>query len=182
MVDKSSVKQKHTSCIHLETVGTMLLTGASLADANMISAVVTQAGVSCPSSSFCKSAKSMTSGVQHTGFGQLSPKPTGALSQATGRRRALSKLKKINNYPSLSSWGCLSDLPAAFFTACLEHYVVWPKFQEHHQDSSPADAVDAQLDYDTTTAACKFVFLLFVVASNDSKSNHWMIYQTPTAR
>ena len=84
MVDKSSVKQKHTSYVHLEAVGTMLLAAASLADASIIFAAATQAGVSCPSNSFCKSAKSMTSGVQHTAFGQLSPKPTGALSQATG--------------------------------------------------------------------------------------------------
>lgn len=91
MVDKSSVKQKHTNYIHLETVGTMLLTAASLADANVIFAAATQPGVSCPSSSFYKNAKSMTSGVQHTAFGQFSPKPTGALSQATTRCRALSK-------------------------------------------------------------------------------------------
>lgn len=85
------MKQKHTSYIHLEIVGTMLFTAVSLADANIIFAAATQAGVSCPSSSFYKSAKCMASGGQHTAFGQLSPKPTGALSQATARCKALSK-------------------------------------------------------------------------------------------
>lgn len=62
-VAKYSVRWKHTRDIHSETAGSVSLSRASLAGARIIFTAATQGRVNCPSSYFCKSPDSMTSGV-----------------------------------------------------------------------------------------------------------------------
>lgn len=81
-VTKYSVRWKHTSDIHSKTAGTVSLSRASLAGARIIFTAATRARVNCPSSNFCKSPDSMTSGVQHVAFGLLSPKSVGVPTTA----------------------------------------------------------------------------------------------------